>query len=65
MDKVLTVLNMLYDASMEAEYCSPNYVADFAHNRGIELDCDEVVSISNHYGEESCPTGRASELELN
>jgi hypothetical protein len=62
-DKVLQVLNMLYDEAVEAEYCSPNFVADFAYNRDVELESDEVGLVSNYYGEDSCPTGRASELE--
>ncbi len=63
-DRVTEVLNLLYDAEIEAEYCSPNFVASFSHDLGIFLDSSEVVSVSNYYGTEDCPTGRACELEL-
>ena len=58
-DNVLDVLNELYDEEIESEYCSPNFVADFAYNRGYKLKSDEVVLISNYYGEENCPSGRS------
>jgi hypothetical protein len=60
-DQVLVVLNLLYDDGIDAEYCSPNFVADFSYNRDIELTSDEVVIISDYYGEEHCPTGRGFE----
>ena len=61
-DVVLTVLNLMYDEGVEYEYASPNFVADFAYNRGFELSSQDVVYISDTYGEETCPTGRAGEV---
>jgi hypothetical protein len=58
-DKVLKVLNLLHDEEVDMEYCSPNYVADFAYNRGVNLQSEEVVMISNYYGEKHDPSGRA------
>lgn len=43
------VLKMLQDETVDAEYCSPNFVADFASNRGITLTSNQVVEISNTY----------------
>jgi hypothetical protein len=57
-DLVLKVLNMLHDAEVEAEYCSPNFVADFAYNRRVSLQSEEIVLVSNCYGETFDPTGR-------
>lgn len=61
-DVTLQVLNEMYDENIEAEFASPNFVADFAYNRGFKLSSDDVVFISNVYGEETCPTGRTCEL---
>ncbi len=63
-DKVLLVLNLMYDEGCEAEYASPNFVAEFASNKDITLRSEEVVSISNFYGEDNCPTSRSNELEF-
>jgi hypothetical protein len=52
----------MYDENIDAEYASPNFVADFAYSRGFELSSDDVVFISNVYGEETCPTGRSGEV---
>jgi hypothetical protein len=46
------VLKMLKKENIDSEYCSPNFVADFSYNRGINLLSDEVVAISNQYGED-------------
>lgn len=62
-DNVLYILNLMYDDAVEAEYASPNFVVDFAADRHVDLTVDEVVMISDFYGEESCPTGRADELK--
>lgn len=62
-DRIMEVLNLLYDESLEAEFVSPNFVADFSLNRGIELERDEVILVSDLYGTSRCPTGRADELE--
>lgn len=61
-DRTLKVLNLLYDEGADPEYASPDFVADFAYNRGIALQSDDVVFISNVYGEKSCPTGRQEEV---
>ena len=53
---------MLYDNGLESDIVSPNYVADFAFINGMALTSEEVVTVSNLYGEENCPTGRQNEL---
>lgn len=60
-DNVLEVLNLLHDEEHEAEYVSPNYVASYAAKAGIKLTSDEVVMISDYYGEEHDPSGRSGE----
>ena len=47
--KLQLVSRMLKDANIDPELVSPNFVADFAYNRNIELTSNEVVSISNDY----------------
>ena len=51
--------------SIDPNYASPNFVKDFADNRGISLTSDEVVRISNNYdkhydarGEKKSPTAK-------
>jgi hypothetical protein len=34
---------------IEAEYVSPNFVADLAYENGIKLDSSSVVFISDNY----------------
>lgn len=57
-DRVLDVLNMMYDENCNAKYANYNFVAGFAFNRGVKLDLDEVEMVSAYYGEINCPTGR-------
>ena len=47
--KIGKVIRLLRSNQVETDLCSPNYVADFAHRRGIELTSEEVVHISNIY----------------
>jgi hypothetical protein len=47
--KVIHVLQKLSRERITAEIVSPNYVADFAGNRNIDLTSTEVVIISNTY----------------
>jgi len=47
--KVEIVTALLKEEGVESEYCSPNFVADFAWNRGFRLTSAEVVQISNDY----------------
>ena len=49
--KVRIVIGLLRANKVHTDDCSPNYVADFAHRRGIELSSEEVVEISNIYEE--------------
>ena len=49
MAKIMLVLQMLRNERINSEYCNPNFVADFAYNRGIELSSNEVVYISDIY----------------
>lgn len=49
MDKIQLVLKMLQNENVDPEYVSPNFVADFASNRGIVLTSKQVVFISNNY----------------
>ena len=49
LSKIAIVIRLLRSNQVETDYCSPNYVADFAINRGIQLTSDEVVHISNIY----------------
>jgi hypothetical protein len=58
MDKVLTVLNLMHDEECDMEYASPHFVKDFAEKNNIRLSSDEIVLISNVYGESDDPTGR-------
>lgn len=62
-NNALLILNLLYNSDQDPEYCSPNFVADFAYNRGFELTSDEVVYISDVYGTVDCPTGIVIELD--
>lgn len=55
---IILVLNMLHDAEIEFDDVSPNFIADFAFKRDIELKSEEVVLVSNLYGEKNDPTGR-------
>lgn len=63
MDKVMYILNLLYDEEVESEYCSPNLVAYFAGKHSIKLSSDDIVYVSDVYGTEDCPTGRYLEQE--
>jgi mRNA-degrading endonuclease YafQ of YafQ-DinJ toxin-antitoxin module len=47
--KIGKVIRLLRSNQVETDYCSPNYVADFATHRGIKLTSDEVLHISNIY----------------
>jgi hypothetical protein len=47
--KVAKVIRLLRQNQVNGDYCSPNYVADFAAHRGIKLTSDEVVTISRRY----------------
>lgn len=47
MNKVFKVLTMLHDNGIDSDICSPNFVVDFAFNRGIRLTSSEVVLISD------------------
>lgn len=47
--KTRTVLDLMYQEKVDPEYASPNFVAEFAYNRGIHLTSDEVVYISDNY----------------
>jgi len=57
-EKVMTVLNALYDDNQDPEYVSPNLVAEYARLLDIQLSSDDVVFISDVYGEDHCPSGR-------
>lgn len=46
---VKRTLRLLADANIEADVASPNFVADFASNRGVSLESAEVVEVSNAY----------------
>lgn len=46
---VIKVMKLLKKESIDPNYVSPNFVNDFANNRGISLSSDEVVRISNNY----------------
>ena len=43
------VMKLLKDAKIDESLVSPNFVADFAYNRGISLSSYDVVYISNSY----------------
>ena len=58
-EKIMTVLNALYDDNQDPEYASPNLVAEYARLLDIELSSEDVVFISNVYGEDHCPSGRS------
>lgn len=45
----LDVFEALKRESVDADLASPNYVADFASNRGFNLASEQVVYISNNY----------------
>lgn len=62
MDRTLETLNLLYDAEVNPEYCSPNFVASFAQKRNIKLTSDDIVFVSDVYGTDQCPTGRQNEF---
>ena len=47
--KIGKVIRLLRQNKVKAKYCSPNYVADFAFNRGIKLSSEEIVYISDTY----------------
>ena len=36
-------------SGVEAEYISPNFVADIANQNGIELNSESIVFISDNY----------------
>ena len=40
---------LIRELGVEADYISPNFVADVAYQNGIELTSDEVVFISDNY----------------
>ncbi len=46
---VQLVLNMLKLENVDSDTASPNFVADFAYSRGIDLSSLEVVQVSNCY----------------
>ena len=49
MKKINYVLNLLKEENVNPEIASPNYIADFAYNRNIELTSEEIVYISDNY----------------
>ena len=46
------VIKWLKLEQIDADLVSPNYVADFASNRGVYLTGADVVEISNNYENE-------------
>lgn len=48
---VSEVLRLLKDEGVDPTILSPNYIADFAYARGLTLTSDEVVYVSDNYGE--------------
>ena len=58
-EKILTVLNTMYDDNLNPEYASPNLVAECARLLDIKLTPDDVVFISDVYGTDRCPSGRS------
>lgn len=54
--RVLQVLKLLHAENTDAEYCSANFVADFAHEHGITLNSRQAVVISNVYNASNDPT---------
>jgi len=47
--KIAQVLHMLRGSKLATRDASPNYVADFAANRGIELTSGMITHVSNKY----------------
>ena len=47
--EVEEVIELMRKEKIPTDSASPNFVKDFADNRGISLDADEVVEISNQY----------------
>jgi len=48
-DKFKKISDLLQKEKIKDKYISPNFVKDFAHNRGIDLTSEQVVNISNKY----------------
>ena len=47
MDNVSMMVDKLKnDDEIDIDYISPNFVADYAYNKGISLTSDEIVEIS-------------------
>lgn len=53
--RVLEILQRLHDENTDAEYCSANFVAQFAGEHGITLNSKQVVVITNVYGASNDP----------
>jgi len=47
--KFTIVRDLMRKEGVDPEYASPNFVKDFADNRGIKLTSEQVVDISNRY----------------
>ena len=43
------VIALLHNERVEANYVSPNFVSEFALNRGIKLSSKSVVTVSDLY----------------
>lgn len=65
-DKCNKVIELLKKEKVETDEASPNFVADFANKKGIELTSDEIVWVSDNYNnsvkkEESCKKAETAE----
>ena len=47
--KVNKIFTLLKKAKIDKKNISPNFIADFAYNRGINLTSNEVIIINNVY----------------
>ena len=47
--KIIFVVNLLKQIGITSDFCSPNTVAYYAYNHGINLSSCEVVYISDNY----------------
>lgn len=45
----IKVNRMLKRSGVKVNECTPNYVAEYAFNKGIKLTSEQVVRISNNY----------------
>jgi hypothetical protein len=48
MKEIMEVIELMKEEGIDFEYVSPNFTAEFAYNRDIELESWQVVELVNN-----------------